>query len=58
MIDSNHLLFVNEGTLPQSGTRIIARTPPYDHCNFTIGPDVSRGLAEVDPIGWTETGVT
>lgn len=39
MIDGNHLLFTNEGTLPANGTRIIAQTPPYDHCNLTVvGP--------------------
>jgi len=39
MIDGNHLLFTNEGTLPAGGTRIIAQTPPYDHCNLTVvGP--------------------
>ncbi|HWG74714.1 MAG TPA: PhnD/SsuA/transferrin family substrate-binding protein [Acidimicrobiales bacterium] len=39
MIDGNHLLFTNEGTLPTNGTRVIAQTPPYDHCNFSVvGP--------------------
>jgi len=36
MIDANHLQFTNEGTLPAGGTRIIAQTPPYDHCNMTV----------------------
>ena len=36
MIDGNHLLFVNEGTLPAGRTRILGQTPPYDHCNFTV----------------------
>jgi phosphonate transport system substrate-binding protein len=36
MIDSNHLLFVQEGTLPSGATRSIAQTPLYDHCNFTV----------------------
>ena len=35
MIDANHLQFTNEGTLP-SGTRILAQTAPYDHCNMTV----------------------
>jgi ABC-type phosphate/phosphonate transport system substrate-binding protein len=35
MIDANHLQFTNEGTLP-SGTRILAQTGPYDHCNMTV----------------------
>jgi phosphonate transport system substrate-binding protein len=36
MIDSNHLLFSSEGTLPPGGTRVIARTDPYDHCNMSV----------------------
>jgi phosphonate transport system substrate-binding protein len=36
MIDSNHLAFIREGTLPGFGTRILMRTPVYDHCNFTV----------------------
>jgi ABC-type phosphate/phosphonate transport system substrate-binding protein len=35
IIDSNHLLFAGEGTLPPGSTRILTRTGPYDHCNFT-----------------------
>jgi ABC-type phosphate/phosphonate transport system substrate-binding protein len=36
MIDGNHLLFGVEGTLPAGSTRIVAQTPAYDHCNFTV----------------------
>ena len=36
MIDGNHLLFAREGTIPAGGTRIVAQTAPYDHCNFTV----------------------
>ncbi|HUJ67031.1 MAG TPA: PhnD/SsuA/transferrin family substrate-binding protein, partial [Acidimicrobiales bacterium] len=35
MIDANHLLFAKEGILPAGSTRIVAQTPPYDHCNMT-----------------------
>jgi ABC-type phosphate/phosphonate transport system substrate-binding protein len=35
IIDGNHLLFIQEGTLPSGATRSIAQTPSYDHCNFT-----------------------
>jgi ABC-type phosphate/phosphonate transport system substrate-binding protein len=38
MIDSNHMAFSREGVLPASATRIIARTAPFDHCNFTVSP--------------------
>lgn len=43
MIDANHLRFTTEGTLPAGGTRVIAQTPPYDHCNMTVtGTDSPR----------------
>jgi len=35
MIDGNHLLFSQEGTLSAGSTRILAQTAPYDHCCFT-----------------------
>ena len=35
LIDGNHLLFTNEGTLSPGATRVLAQTAPYDHCNFT-----------------------
>ena len=46
IIDSNHLLFTNEGTLSPGNTRIITQTAPYDHCNFTsiskVGGQIGR----------------
>jgi phosphonate transport system substrate-binding protein len=45
MIDGNHLLFVNEGTLPPGTTRVLAQTGRYDHCNLTVGP-----TAPADPV--------
>lgn len=39
MIDANHLLFINEGTLPAGATRVLMQTGPYDHCNFTVLDD-------------------
>jgi ABC-type phosphate/phosphonate transport system substrate-binding protein len=44
MIDGNHLLFVNEGTLPPGTTRVLAQTGTYDHCNFTVGPGAPGAL--------------
>ncbi|MER7892938.1 PhnD/SsuA/transferrin family substrate-binding protein [Micromonospora sp. NPDC094482] len=44
MIDANHLAFVQEGTLPSEGTRIVAQTAPYDHCNMTIREPASAGV--------------
>lgn len=36
MLDANHLLFAREGTLPAGGTRVVAQTPPFDHCNMSV----------------------
>lgn len=36
VLDSNHTLFINEGTLDPGTTRVLATTAPYDHCNFTV----------------------
>ena len=38
MIDGNHLAFGLDGTLPPGGTRILATTGLFDHCNFTTSP--------------------
>lgn len=46
MIDGNHLLFVNEGTLPAGATRILAQTAPYDHCNLTASAAAPAELLE------------
>ena len=44
MIDGNHLLFINEGTLPAGGTHVLSQTGTYDHCNFTLGPGAPPAL--------------
>lgn len=59
MIDANHLLFTQESTLAAGATRVIAQTPPYDHCNFTVldnaPPQIARfrelllGMSYSDP---------
>jgi ABC-type phosphate/phosphonate transport system substrate-binding protein len=36
MIDGNHLLFSQEGVIQAGATRVLATTPKYDHCNFTV----------------------
>lgn len=38
MIDSNQIAFSREGVLAAGASRIVARTAPYDHCNFTVSP--------------------
>jgi phosphonate transport system substrate-binding protein len=45
VIDSNLLLFGQEGTLP-AGVRVIGQTDTYDHCTMTAGPSVDN--AELD----------
>ena len=42
MIDANHAAFTREGTIPSGATRVLAQTPPYDHCNFTVLDDAVR----------------
>ena len=39
ILDANHLTFAREGTIPGTAARILAQTPDYDHCNFTILDD-------------------
>jgi phosphonate transport system substrate-binding protein len=46
MIESNYHLFGSEGVLQPGSTRILARTPCYDHCNMTAGPVPSPDLIE------------
>ena len=36
MLDSNLLLFTQEGTLPAGSIRTVTATPEFDHCNFTV----------------------
>jgi ABC-type phosphate/phosphonate transport system substrate-binding protein len=59
VIDANHLLFAQDGTLPAGSVRVLDRTPAYDHCNFTVvGPltptaarfrDLLLGMRYADP---------
>jgi ABC-type phosphate/phosphonate transport system substrate-binding protein len=39
MLDGNHLLFTRERTLLSGATRVIAQTPPFDHCNMSVVSD-------------------
>lgn len=36
VLDANYAVFINEGTLDPGTTRVLATTPPFDHCNFTM----------------------
>ena len=44
IIDGNYLAFSQERTLPPGSARVISRTAPYDHCNFTIFDDAPAEL--------------
>ncbi len=35
IIDANHLLFTHERLIGPGAVHVLARTEPYDHCNFT-----------------------
>jgi phosphonate transport system substrate-binding protein len=45
ILDANLLTFGREGTLPSASTRVLAQTPTYDHCNFTV-----LGGAPIEPV--------
>jgi phosphonate transport system substrate-binding protein len=47
VLDSNYLVFINEGTLDPGTTRVLATTPPFDHCNFTVRADSPK--ARIQP---------
>jgi len=47
VLDKNYTVFINEGTLDPGTTRVLAITPPFDHCNFTVRGDVSA--ARIQP---------
>ena len=50
MIDSNLLLFGREGVLPAGAVRVLAQTPPYDHCTMTAGPSAA-GRGDIGRLG-------
>jgi ABC-type phosphate/phosphonate transport system substrate-binding protein len=39
ILDANNLGFLREGTIPSGATRVLAQTPPFDHCNMTVLED-------------------
>ncbi len=47
ILDGNHLLFINEGTLPAGSTRVLSQTAPYDHCNLTVGHTAPSTLVDL-----------
>lgn len=45
ILDANHAAFIADGTMPSGATRVLTRTQPYDHCNFTAIAPLGGGLA-------------
>jgi ABC-type phosphate/phosphonate transport system substrate-binding protein len=50
VLDLNWELWRRDGTADPATVRVLATTPPFDHCNFTVTPRVSE--ARLTP--WTE----
>ncbi|HEY0295654.1 MAG TPA: PhnD/SsuA/transferrin family substrate-binding protein [Bordetella sp.] len=46
MVGKNYQLFAKEGTLPAGGTRVLATTGAFDHCNMTSGPALDPKAAD------------
>jgi len=46
MIKGNYAGWLADGTIPAGATRVLAETPAYDHCNFTVGPTAPAALVE------------
>jgi ABC-type phosphate/phosphonate transport system substrate-binding protein len=46
LIKSNYETWIADSTLPRNATRVLAETPAYDHCNFTIGPAAPPALID------------
>jgi len=46
MIKGNYDAWVADGTLRVGTTRVLAETPAYDHCNFTVGPQAPPALVD------------
>lgn len=36
VLEANYALFEQDGTLKPESTKVLARTPLFDHCNFTV----------------------
>lgn len=45
IIDSNYSLFEREAMFSPGALRVLAQTPPYDHCNFTVMAEDAESTA-------------
>src|SRR2546427_9423568 len=62
MVGKNYQAFAREGTLPAGGTRVLATSGAFDHCNMTAGPhiDAERAAAFRDillAMSWDDAAV-
>jgi ABC-type phosphate/phosphonate transport system substrate-binding protein len=46
LIKGNYTAWLGDQTIPSGATRVLAETPAYDHCNFTVGPTAPAVLVE------------
>jgi ABC-type phosphate/phosphonate transport system substrate-binding protein len=46
LLDATHLMLTQEGALPSGSTRVLGRTPPFDHCVLTAGAAAPAGPAD------------
>jgi ABC-type phosphate/phosphonate transport system substrate-binding protein len=46
MLDATHLMLTRDGTFPPGAVRLLAQTPPYDHCNMTVVDTAPPDLAD------------
>jgi phosphonate transport system substrate-binding protein len=46
ILDGNYTMFINEGILDPGATRILASTPPFDHCNFTANGSLPATIGD------------
>ncbi len=46
LLEYNYQQFTEDGTLPAGTTRILTRTAPFDHCNFTISSTAPQALVD------------
>jgi len=46
LLDATNLLLTRDGTFPPGAVRMLAQTPPYDHCNMTVVDTAPANLVD------------
>jgi phosphonate transport system substrate-binding protein len=62
VIDGAQVLFTKEGAIPAGAVHVLAQTPAYDHCNFTVldgapAPAIERFRALLLEMSWDDPAV-